>query len=187
MPVTYETIAANSQLVEHLADLSDVQLVANSSEPAIYTVEGAGDIQVIGRDGSGGQFALSQATGQMFHFSSEGEAGAVAKDFATFITIVVALPFWRDVLKFSGHGKIAEMRRVTELLEDDLFEDEDVVTSRDQLAELLELDEEIDVVAELHAAASSKIAIHDPSGNLAQSLFGRFTIEDNPMWRTAAG
>ncbi len=66
MPVTFETIAANRQLVEHLADLSDVQLGAGSSEPAIYTVEGAGDIQVIGRDSTGGQFALSQATGQVF-------------------------------------------------------------------------------------------------------------------------
>jgi len=187
MPVTYDTIAANRQLVEHLADLSDVQLVAGNTEPAIYTVEGAADIKVIGRDSTGGQFAVSQASGRVFHFTSEGGAGAVARDFATFITIVVALPFWRDILKYSAHGKIAEMRRATGALEDDLFEEEESVTSRDQLAELLELDEEIDVVAELHAAVSSRVVIHDQWGNLTESLFGRFTIDDNPMWRAATG
>lgn len=185
MPLTHATIAANRQLAEHLADLADVHLLVRSPEPPMYTVEGVRDIQVIGRDSTGGQFLVSQVSGQVFYFSSEGEAGALANDFATFMTIVVALPFWRDILKYSSHGKIAEIRRATGALEDDLFEEEESVTSRDQLAELLELDEEIDVVAELHAAVSSKIVIHDQWGNVTESLFGRFTIDDNPMWRAA--
>jgi hypothetical protein len=187
MPLTHETFAANKRLVEHLADLSDVELLASEPERPLCVVEGLSDLKVIGRDGTGGQFAMSQASGQVLYFSSEGEAGVLAKDFATFLTIVVALPFWRDVLKYSAHGKTAEMRRATGILEDDLFGDEDAVTSRDQLAELLDLDEEIDVVAEIHAAASSNVKIHDQWGNLTASLFGRFTIDDNPMWRAAAG
>lgn len=187
MPLTHDTVAANRQLVEHLADLSDVQLVAGNSEPPIYMIEGAGEIKVVGRDSTGGQFAVLQASGQVFYFSSEGEAGAIAKDFATFITIVVALPFWRDILKYSSHGKIGEMRRATGVLDDDLFDDEESLMSRDQLAELLDLDENIDVVAELHTAVSSNVRIHDQWGNVTESLFGRFTIDDNPMWRAATG
>lgn len=78
----------------------------------------------------------------------------------------------------------AEMRRVAKALEADLFEDDEEATSRD-LAELLEHGEQIDVIAELHAAVSSSVVIHDQWGNVTESLFGRFTIDDNPMWRAA--
>lgn len=43
------------------------------------------------------------------------------------------------------------------------------------------------MVAELHAAVSSNIVIHDQWGNGTQSLFGGFTIDDNPMLRPAEG
>jgi hypothetical protein len=39
----------------------------------------------------------------------------------------------------------------------------------------------VNVVAELHAAVSSNVVIHDQRGNLTASLFNRFTIDDNPM------
>jgi hypothetical protein len=187
MPLTRETFTANAQLIEQLADLSDVEMRSDETERASYSVAGVDDLTVFGRDSGGGQFAASQASGPVFYFSSEGAAGAVAKDFAAFIGMVVAMPYWRDVLKFSGNGKIDEMRRAALALEDDLADYDDALACRDVLADQIKLDADIDFVAELHGAVSTGASIRARDGSPAEPLFGRFTIDDNPMMRAVAG
>jgi hypothetical protein len=123
----------------------------------------------------------------VFYFSSEGAAGAVAKDFASFIGMVVAMPYWRDVLNYSGNGKIDEMRRAALALEDDLADYDEALACRDILADQINLDPDIDFVAELHAAVLSGASIRSGDGSPAESLFGRYTVDDNPMMRAAAG
>src|SRR5262249_41274640 len=39
-----------------------------------------------------------------------GEAGALAGSLAAGVALMVALPYWRDCLKFSGGGSLDEMR-----------------------------------------------------------------------------
>ena len=49
---------------------------------------------------------------RIIHASSEGGAGVIAADIDEFITLSVACPYWRDLLReFSGGGKLDEMRR----------------------------------------------------------------------------
>lgn len=183
MPISVEYIAGNDELAEAIAELSEVELRPGDTSAPMCSVQGVNDLDVFAQDGGGGQFAVSRSSGLVFYFSSEGAAGVVGKDFETFITIVVAMPFWRDVLKYSKNGNLDEMRRAAEALEDDWAEDEDVAASRGDLLEWLKLNEDADVVADLHTAVRTSGPIADAWGNPSETLFGGFTIDDNPMLR----
>jgi hypothetical protein len=189
MPLTRDTFIANAQLTEQLADLSDVEMLPGDGESdrVVFSVEGADDLKVFARDGGGGQFAASSSSGPVFYVTSEGAAGAVAKDFASFIGMTVAMPYWRDVLKFSGNGRIGEMRRAALALEDDLADYDDALACRDILADQIKLDADLDFVFDLHAAVASGPSIRSHDGSAAESLFGRYTVDDNPMMRAATG
>src|SRR5262249_39875711 len=115
-------------------------------------------------------------------FSSEGQAGVLAGDFAQFLAVVVRMPYWRDVLHYSGNGELSEMRRAAEAFEGDFAGDEDLVIARRSLIRSLAISEDADIVARLHAAVSSSAGIRDQWGQDAAPLFGRFTIDDNPMF-----
>ena len=55
----------------------------------------------------------------LFYVSSEGQAGIIASDFTDFIGVIVALPYWLSILKFSGNGNLIEMLRAMPILERD--------------------------------------------------------------------
>ena len=75
------------------------------------------DITIIARDGSGGVFVTVPTSPRIMYASSEGEAGVIASDIDEFITLIVACPYWRDLLRYSGGGKLDEMRRAQGVLE----------------------------------------------------------------------
>jgi hypothetical protein len=181
MTITLETLAANQDVADHLAELCEFELQSGQAEQPFCTVDDAANLIVIARDGAGGQFAISPASRRIFYFSSEGQAGLLAEDLDAFITLIVHLPYWQDVLKYSAGGNLDELRRAAPALEDDWSADEDNEASRAFLIARLGLGEPGDIVAALHKAVSTKIDIRDGWGNATASLFGTFTIDDNLM------
>lgn len=183
--MTLETLADDEPLAELFADLCEVELPVGEGEAPLFAVEGVSDLTVFARDGSGGQFVLSLSSGRIFLFGSEGSAGAIAENVAGFLALVVRMPYWRDVLHYSGGGQIEQMRRAAAALEDDFAYDDHGLMARETLIAALEIEQSGDIIAELHATSSSGARIRDQWGSDAEPLFGRFVIEDNPMMRRA--
>ncbi|MDQ0418686.1 hypothetical protein J2Z48_002889 [Croceifilum oryzae] len=114
------------------------------------------------------------------YISSEGAAGKIAKSFDEFILILITCPFWTDLLKFSGEGQLAEMRKTLIYLQSN-EEYIEVGKSKTKLATKLSLNLlSIDPVEKLHEAMNSKpeIAVSSISGDLFHSLFNSFVAND---------
>jgi hypothetical protein len=184
MSVSFDQIAGDQELIELIFELSGIEFLSDETQPAIYRVEGVADLIVIAGDGAGGQFVTSRSSGRVYYFSAEGEAGVLGKDFASFMATVVAIPCWLEVLKFSGGGKLDEMRRAATAFNADWAASWDAIELREALRERLRLARPADAVADLHDAVATSSRIDDPWGVGTVTLFGPLTIDDiHPMVR----
>jgi hypothetical protein len=187
MPLGPDGLFASPEAIERLGPSHDVQPDAESGEPAWFAVDGISKFQPIGRDGAGGVFALLPPEQRVLYVSSEGQAGINAADFEAFIQLIVACPWWHDVLHFSGNGRLAEMWRAAEALEATLDDGEEVDESRDWLRSTFAPAEPDDPVGALHRAVSASDAVVRPhgGGEPFTTWFNRFTIDDSPLLREA--
>ncbi len=182
MPLTPEALSTNTETQERLGDTCDFEVATDPHEPAAFTVEGAEGIHRIGRDGAGGEFVLLSGSRGVLYISSEGQAGIVAADFEELIALFVACPYWRDILKFSGNGKLAEMRRAAVALER-MYGDEELEEARAFLKAELGLPDPDDPVGALYRAVStSEVVVRGPDGPHL-SLFNSFTVDNNRFLR----
>jgi hypothetical protein len=187
MTIDLTKLAANAELVERLAWDFDLRIDIAPPEPAWFTIEGVSDLELIGSEGAGGSFArLPDA--RILYVSSEGRAGTIASDLDAFLQLIIAHPYWKDLLKFSCGGKVAEMRRAADALEAmTLEEEEDLAEAREYVRSELILPMPEDAVGALHQVVStSRLVVRSPDGSARAGLFNRFTIADNPMLRDFA-
>ena len=183
MPLTPEVVTADPAVVARLASL-DVAFVAD--EERWFTIDGIENPRQIGSDAAGGAFVLLPSQ-HVLYVSSEGRAGIVADTFEAFVQLVVARPYWLDILKFSGAGDLREMRRAAEALEATLEDEDDVNESREEIRRRLDLGEADDPVGALYEAiAASDAIVRATDGSPFTTLFNRFSIDNNPMLRNAA-
>jgi hypothetical protein len=183
MPLSPDALTANPDAAELLGSACNFEVQIGPEEPAWFTVDGIPKVRQIGEDGAGGIFALLPPTQRVLYVTSEGQAGIVAADLEAFIQLIVAYPYWNDMLSFSGNGQLAEMRRAAAALEATLDDEELADESRQLLREMFSLAEPIDA---LHRAVStSDVVVRPPDGKPFTTLFGRFTIDNNPMLRDA--
>lgn len=183
MPLAPEVLTANSEVVGRLRSL-DVSF-APDEEPW-FTIDGIESPRQIGSDGSGSAFVLLPSR-NVLYVSSEGRAGIIAKSFEAFIQLVVARPYWLDILKFSAGGDLAEMRRAADALEATLDDEDEVNEAREEIRDALELPETDDPVGALYeAVAASDAVVRTTDGSPFTTLFNRFSIDNSPMLRNAA-
>ena len=181
-------IAANDEVAQRLAWTFDYRLDLQAHDTDWFTVDGMDKYQCIGREGAGGVY-IELPDKRILYASSEGEAGVIADDFHAFIQLIVSHPYWRDLLKFSGGGKLSEMRRAAIAMEAFTLGDvEDLTEAREFVIAELALDEPEDAIGDLHRAVSaSALSVRSRwDGNPASSLFNRYTIDNNPMLRDLA-
>jgi len=152
-----------------------------------FSVDGVDQYKQIGNDGAGGAFVLLPPSQRVLYVSSEGQAGIIAADFEEFIQLIVTHPYWRDILRFSGGGKLAEMRRAAAALEATLDDEDEVNEARDFVRSQLALAEPADPVGALHRAVSaSDVTVRAPDGNPCTGLVNRYTVDDSPFLRGVA-
>lgn len=181
MPLTPEVLTAQGEIVAWLGSL-DVSFAAD--EEPWFTIDGVESPRQIGSDGSGGAFVLLPSR-NVLYVSSEGRAGIVADSFEAFIQLVVAHPYWLDILKFSAGGDLQEMRRAADALEATL--EDDVNEAREEIRGGLDLPEADDPVGALYeAVAASDAIVRATDGSPFTTLFNRFSIDNNPMLRNPA-
>jgi hypothetical protein len=182
-------IAASDAVAERLGDLFDYRLQIEPMFTDWYVIDGIETYRPIGREGAGGVF-VELPDRRILYISSEGAAGIIACDFQAFIQLIVAHPYWKDILSFSGNGDLAQMRRAALAMErftiDDI--DDDLDEAREFVIAELALDEPDDAVAALHQAVStSEVIVRARSdGNPATGLFRASTIDKSPVLRDLA-
>lgn len=183
MPLTPEVVTAQGEVVAWLGSL-DVSF-APDEEPW-FTIDGVESPRQIGSDGSGGAFMLLPSQ-NVLYVSPDGRAGIIAESFEAFIQLVVARPYWLDILKFSAGGDLQEMRRAADALEATLDDEDDVNEAREEIRTQLDLSEADDPVGALYeAVAASDAIVRATDGSPFTTLFNRFSIDNNPMLRNAA-
>jgi hypothetical protein len=183
MPLTPELVTAKAEVAARLGEF-DLSF-APDDEPW-FTIDGIESPRQIGSDGSGGAFVLLPSQ-NVLYVSSEGRAGIIAESFEAFIQLVIARPYWLDILKFSAGGDLAEMRRAADALEATRDDEDDINEAREKVRSALELPEAGDPVGALYeAVAASDAIVRATDGSPFTTLFNRFSIDNNRMLRNAA-
>ncbi|MBR0784583.1 hypothetical protein [Bradyrhizobium iriomotense] len=183
MPLSPEALTAKGDVVARLGGF-DVSFTPD--EEPWFTIDGIENPRQIGSDGSGGTFVLLPSQ-NVLYVSSEGRAGIIAESFEAFIQLVVARPYWLDILKFSGGGDLLEMRRAADALEATLDDEDEINEAREDIRTALALPEVNDPVGALYeAVAASDAIVRATDGSPFTTLFNRFSIDNKPMLRNAA-
>ncbi|QCK86484.1 hypothetical protein E8L99_12335 [Phreatobacter aquaticus] len=181
MAINLGAIFADDDLTVHLGLLSEIEPPYDGDKPLLSTIDGETDVIIVARTGSGGQFIRTASQPRLFYCSSEGQAGLLADDLDGLMTLIVRCPEWQSVLKYSGGGRLDEMRRAAAILDEHWSVDDEAVSARDQLSTHLGLDVQRDIIADLHRAISTTVEIRDLWGQACLPLAGTYTIDDNPM------
>jgi hypothetical protein len=183
MTIVLDDFATNADIRDKILPLCDID-VAPDEDASWITIDGSTDFSVIARDGSGGLLIVMPPSRRVIYASSEGDAGVVAADAEELLALIATCPWWQDVLRYSGKDtEVAEMRRAAPVLESHWMGDEDArAQAREALTSRLGIAEPDDVIGALHRAVSTPVDVRF-HGVPAQSLFGRFTIDDNPFYR----
>jgi hypothetical protein len=188
MPLDPKDLTANAEVLDRLSWTFDLRFATDPEEPLWFSVDGAEAIRRIAQDSTGGVFALLAGTSRVLYVTSEGAAGIVAADLDEFIGLVVACPYWPDLLKFSDNGKLDEMRRAAAVLEAGTVDDEELDEARALLKSELRLAEPADPAGSLHrAVSSSNVIVRGLDGSPFGSLFNSFIIDENRMRRLFGG
>jgi hypothetical protein len=182
MSLTPDALTANAEVEDRLGETFDLEFDIDPEEPLWFSVDGVEAIRQFAGDGSGGVFAQLAGT-RVLYVSSEGAAGILAADLDEFIKLLVACPYWQDILKFSAGGNLDEMCRAAAFFEAARADDEELQEARALLKSQLGLTEPSDPVGALHRAVSSEVIVRGPHGPPFVSLFYHSHILDEEGMR----
>ena len=175
------------EVTKALAWPFDFDILRTSRDPLWFTVSPNIELTPLAGEGSGGIYAQMKDRGDILFVDSEGAGGIIAPNLESAILLFVCHPYWRDLLKFSGGGVLAEMRRTLPFAERAYYQDTpEARESGEMIRERLSLPHITDVVDVLFASVSSspeRLTLIAPDGSKLGSLFNRFTADRNPAWR----
>ncbi len=202
LPLMYKKIKKSDDLQNYFDLLYDFTLIPPTEDSLKRGFKTEESVVCFGTDACGGTYALVGAGDvekrPVAFISSEGQAGVIAKNFEGFVSLLVAIPFWVDVLKFSGGGKISEMEKAYNKLEketvqdmNELLEDDDDPRRYKAVQALLIKNLELKSIAKpvetFYEAVGSKpeLKVYAKKDNrLYDSLFSPFTVQNNPLWKS---
>ena len=189
---TLEQIMSHADVVEALDWPFDFSLTRADRDSDWIALKPPLPFEVIAGEGTGGVFiAYGEGVFEslpILHATSEGQAGRVASNLDEWLGILISIPYWRDLLKFSGGGKIEEMRLTKTFIEKEYEEDyPDLREAHDLILSKLHIPEIQDPIQVLHdnIHASDCTLVAD-DGWEYESLFNKFTPADNRNWTTQA-
>ena len=172
-----EQLRQDAAIREALEESFDFIVAPPAPDVSEFTIEPVDSVEAIAGDAAGGVFLLYGRQQRVIYVSSEGPAGVVGRDVREFLTILMTYPYWFDLLKFSGGGKLDEMRQAVAPLEEDREELVHLAAHRGLLCERLGLRPDPNVIASLHDAVdrlSRAIQVVGPDGLQCGSLFNKF-------------
>lgn len=187
--ITIADLNSSSELIEDLAWPFNFDLSRADENPSWIKLDPEMPFDVIAGESTGGVF-LAYGTGDqdtlpILHATSEGQAGRVAKDLTEFLGILMAVPYWCDLLKFSGNGSLAEMHKTAVFMERKYTDDyPDLPGARNRIMSVLPIPDIDDPIKTLHDSIhATDCTLVADDGWRYESLFNSFVSKDNPNWR----
>jgi hypothetical protein len=167
-------LRANPLVCDLLGGPFEFIVCNGTSDPVWFTVDGCNDLDPVAEDGSGGVYALVGPKHRVLHVSSEGRAGTIASDLGAAVALVIACPYWRDLIKFSGCHLLRMRRAACDLEEAAREEFVDLDEHRAFLWSELGLCRPADPIGDLHRCLTepaSWVAVLAPDGRQLPGLF----------------
>jgi hypothetical protein len=132
----------------------DLELHEARPVPDWFRVEGV-QATAFARDATGGVYAITQrgplSSGYGIHADPSGRAAVLGRSLGEVVGVVIALPYWRDVLTLSAGGNLERMRLAACELEAAALDDIPALAdARDELFRVLPLATPTDPVELLH-------------------------------------
>lgn len=201
MTLTPADILAHPDVVELLGWPFDFEIDSDIERDADFTIAGAPRFEAIAGDGTGNTFVLvgppGDPTRPMLYVDHECRAGVIGASLQEGMQIIVALPYWRDLLKFSGGGDLDEMKRASAILEEECREEvaewgegADLDAARARILSALQLSPLQDPVATLHSNVlefQGRFEATFIEGDTCGSLFGPSRYRVGPGYRLDGG
>src|SRR5262245_23060498 len=161
--------------------------VLDEPPPGWFALASGEPVRVVGRDGAGGRFVLHRppaGAAALLYVSSEGKAGVIADSLAAGVAVMVALPYWRDCLKFAAGGRLDEVRHARGQFEAELrARRPDIDEARGPLYRALGVAAPDAPLEALHAAVSgsgSRQVVAASNRKPFASLFNTFAVPRRP-------
>lgn len=134
-----------------------------------FVVPGA-SVSVVGRDGTGGVYVYCESGQQSccLHIDTRGNVVCLGDDMQQVVALIVALPYWPELLAQCPSGELAALRELAPRLEQEACEDLPALpAARAELQEFLELPALADPVRRLHELAIDRappVTVWSPHG-----------------------
>ena len=186
--ITLQEIKKNPELVDMLAWPYDFDIEVDKLDKSWLQLDLDIGFDVIAREGSGG---LYLAYGNMkieerpiLYVSSEGQAGKIAQNLTELISMIITVPYWQDLLKFSGNGNLEEMIKTESFMKKEYAEDyPGIEKAQKEIAHQLNLNLLEKTIDYLHSSINSTdINVVADDGWKYETLFNSFKSSDNPTW-----
>ncbi|WP_413113575.1 hypothetical protein [Thaumasiovibrio sp. DFM-14] len=175
-------------IADALGELFDFELGQANDDYSWIKLDPNLPFTVLAGEGSGGVFlaygSLELEKRPILFASSEGQAGKVANNLSEFLALLIAIPYWFDLLKFSGNGDLSEMRKTAVFMESEYREDyPELAEVRERIHSQLSLPNLEDPIAILHTRVhSSDCTVVAGDGWKYETLFNSFVSSDNKSW-----
>jgi hypothetical protein len=187
--ITLDDLRTSEKLLEDLAWPFDFDILRASDNSEWIRLDPVTPFVVLAGESCGGVF-LAYGSGDtanlpILYATSEGQAGRVASNLTEFLAILIAAPYWKDLLKFSGNGNLAEMRKTAVFMQLEYAEDfPDLPEARSRIMHALQIPLLDDPILALHDSIHrTDCTLVADDGWRYESLFNSFTSDDNRNWR----
>ncbi|WP_291684168.1 hypothetical protein [Bradyrhizobium sp.] len=181
MTVTPETLRANQDIRDMLVPFGFAVTSNKEHGPVWFDTAPLQPFEIVAQRGPGSVYALTGPQRHVLLATSEGQAGIVAANLKECLELVVAHPYWQDILRFGG-GDLSAMRavlrdRIEDFEEDALSDDPEISEFRPLLRARLGLAASGDPLTLLHHAITvlgADVVVRGHDGYRSEPLAGRF-------------
>lgn len=182
-------LTSKPEIVNSLIESFDFELSNTFKKSDWFKIKEGFNHYVIAHDGAGGEYAIVEMQNKelLLHVTSEGQAGIIGQSFTDFLIILLSSPYWKDLLKFSGGGKLDEMKKAVPFLIEEYKEDypnieKDILSIKKHL-NIDTSDSSVESLFNTVTEFQEIITIINEDGETYDSLFNTFVINDNPQWK----
>jgi hypothetical protein len=175
MSVTIETLKADPEVRKALLRACDF-VVDEAGGPDRFTIDGVPRYDTVGRDATGGIFAVYGPQPWVLYVSAEGQAGVIAADLDALVALLIACPYWQTLLSVARNNTLSELRRAAPIVEQ-VFLDGDEPENEDYRAFMratLDVPAAVDAIKALHHAIllGKDVIVRAPDGAICAPLLG---------------
>lgn len=175
------------EVVKALAWPFDFDIRRASRDDFYFTISPPTELVPLAGDGAGGVYAQLKEAGDILFVDSEGSGGIIAPNLESLLVLFVSHPYWRELLKFSGGGSLAEMHRALPFAERDYYRSQQKTRELGYMIrkrlQLPDIPNSIELLHSSVTSSSQRLKLSAADGSQFGSLFNRFTVERNPAWR----